>query len=163
MIKQGISFPKGYKSEDMIWVSDLIPHINTFCVYDKSFYMYRQSRIGSISNSVNEKHLLDIFNMITMGLKKVKELPEIYKQTIENYWAEHYVFLLMNYYILSKETREKMNIQIKEWEYLIKEGATLNVDKVVKAYKWTSLSVLIMLLNNFRYFNKWNKNVRLIK
>lgn len=163
LIDNNIFFPIGFKSEDMAWSADLIPLLETFVIYDKSFYMYRQLRAGSAVASVNEKHLLDVYEMIAEGLQKVNSLPSIYKQPIENYWAEHYVFLLMNYYILSKEARKKITTQIEDWEYLIKEGATLNVDKVVKAYKWTSLNVLIMLLNNFRYFNKWNKKVRLIK
>ena len=50
-------FPLGKKSEDIEWCGELIRCLKTFSIYPKSFYSYRQARLGSITSTVNEKHI----------------------------------------------------------------------------------------------------------
>lgn len=159
--RNNILFQKHRKSEDMLWVSDLLPHVQSYLLFPNSIYMYRQNRIGSITTSVNEKHIYDIFDMLEIGLLKNKQYNLTFQKSLEYFWAEHYVFMLMNFNIITNENKEKFLNSLKKHEYLLVEGATKNVDKVYKFYKYVGLKNTIVLLNFFRLINNVNKKYHL--
>lgn len=161
LIDNKIYFPVGLKSEDMKWSSDLIPHINTFKVYDKSFLMYRQFREGSITNTVSERHLLDVYNMLVEGISSEKVNNSIYKDSLIAYWAEHYCFLLMNLNLFTKKSSEVIK-HIKAMKYLLDTNGTKNVKKVNSFYKIFGLDFTIYALNKFRVINLFVKRYRKI-
>ncbi len=162
LINHNISFPKNIKSEDMLWVADLLPHVQSYLLFPNSIYMYRQNRIGSFTTSVNDKHLYDIFEMLEIGLVKNQKYDLIFQKNLEHYWAEHYVFLLMNFNIIPKESRQIFLRNLKKYQYLLVKGATKNVDKVYKFYNYFGLKNTIKLLNFFRLINNLNKKYRLV-
>jgi len=62
-----IQFPYGRLSEDIEYCGLLLDSMDNVTVYYKPVYSYRM-RKGSISNSVSNKHLQDIYEMIHAGI-----------------------------------------------------------------------------------------------
>lgn len=161
LIDNEIYFPVGLKSEDMKWTADLMLQIKTFAVYSKSFYMYRQLRASSATNTVSEKHLLDVYNMLVEGISSEKVNNSIYKDSLLSYWAEHYCFLLMNLNLFTNKSTDVVK-HIKSMKFLLETDGTKNVKKVNSFYKIFGLDFTIYALNKFRVINLFVKRYRKI-
>ena len=57
LVKNDLHFPEdGLIGEDLVFVRDVLLHAEKFDLLDFSYYEYRQSREGSVTNEVNLKH-----------------------------------------------------------------------------------------------------------
>ncbi|MGL5233223.1 MAG: glycosyltransferase family 2 protein [Empedobacter falsenii] len=158
LVKNGIIFPEGLQSEDMIWSSDLIPFISSYSCLDYSFYAYRKNVSDSITKSIDEKHLMDIIFMLDQIIKNnIPSQNNIY----EAFWAEYFVFLLMNSDCI-KINKKKFWKFLEENKFLIKKGYSKNVDKVYKFYKIFGLRLTSKLLIMFRMINNFNRKYQFI-
>lgn len=95
-----IIFPVGILSEDMEWCAQILDKIKKINIYPNVVYAYRQ-RSSSISKSVNQKHLIDIYNQL-------KKCTKTKNKVILNYFAYEYIilysyaFALKDKYIIDK-------------------------------------------------------------
>ena len=96
LINNNIKFPSDLLSEDMSWCGQLLEKVKKVKVYSKPVYAYRQ-RKNSISNKVDEKHVLDIIKQIEAGTNSNDNM-------ILNYYAYEYCILLL-YSNLLKEKK----------------------------------------------------------
>ncbi|OXA94453.1 glycosyltransferase family 2 protein [Flavobacterium hercynium] len=156
-------FPLGKKSEDIEWCGELIRCLKTFSIYPKSFYSYRQARLGSITSTVNEKHIHDVYTMVKKGLNSPYKESEILNQAIQNYWGCYYVVILKDFYVLSSKMRKAVWRDIFSWRYLLKKGNNIKVDKVMVFYKFMSFRMLIFFLNGYRIKTAMSKQNRVNK
>ncbi|MRX69726.1 Glycosyltransferase involved in cell wall bisynthesis [Flavobacterium resistens] len=163
LVNNKLFFPVGRKSEDIEWCSKLMYYLNTFSIYPKSFYVYRQAREGSITTTVSAKHIEDVYEMVKAGLHSQKMEAETLNKAIENYWACNYVVILKDFYVLSAETQKKIWHDLISWKYLLKKGRNIKVDKVMKFYKFLSFKTLIFFLNGYRLKRSLNKKRRASK
>lgn len=150
LIDNELLFPLGRKSEDIEWCGKLMHYIETFSIYSKSFYVYRQVRKGSITTNVTQKHIEDVYFMVKNGLHAPQANSENINQAIENYWAFNYVVILKDFYILSSKTRTKIWDDIVSWSYLLKRKRNLRVDQVMNFYQYLPFKLLIFFLNLYR-------------
>jgi glycosyltransferase involved in cell wall biosynthesis len=150
LIDNQLFFTVGRKSEDIEWCGKLMNHIKIFSLYSKSFYTYRQARKGSITTSVSEKHIYDVYQMVKEGINSKPEGSDIMNQAVENYWACNYVVILKDFYVLSFKTRKQIWNDIVVWKYLLQRRRNLKVDKVMNFYKFLSFRTLIFFLNAYR-------------
>lgn len=150
LIENELFFPLGKKSEDIEWCGRLMHLIETFSIYPKSFYTYRQVRKGSITTTVSEMHIKDVYLMVKDGLNAPKVKSEKINQAIENYWAFNYVVILKDFYVLSSKTRKEIWSDIVSWKYLLQKKRNSRVDSVMNFYKFLSFGLLIFVLNGYR-------------
>lgn len=156
-------FPVGRKSEDMEWCGKLMHYIKTFAIYSKSYYTYRQVRKDSITTTVSDRHIEDVYEMVKEGLNAQKTTSESINKAIENYWACNYVVILKDFYVLSPETQKQIWYDLSSWKHLLKKGRNIKVDKVMKFYKFLSFKTLIFFLNGYRLNRSLNKKRRASK
>ncbi|WP_282629579.1 glycosyltransferase family 2 protein [Empedobacter sedimenti] len=158
LLNNQLFFPEGLKSEDMIWTSNLIPFICNYSCFERSIYGYRKNVSDSITKSINEQHLMDIVFMLKGVL--VKQIPSN-DHVYEAFWAEHYVFLLMNSDCIKLNKNEFWEF-IKENKFLIQKDYTKNVNKVYKFKEIVGFKITTKLLVLFRIVNNFNRKHQLI-
>ncbi|KUJ62544.1 hypothetical protein AR687_06835 [Flavobacteriaceae bacterium CRH] len=163
LIDNQLFFPLGRKSEDIEWCGTLMNYIDTFSIYSKSFYIYRQVRKGSITTNVSEKHIEDVYFMVKNGLNTPKVKSENLNRAIENYWAFNYVVILKDFYVLSSKIRRNIWGDIVSWNYLLQRKRNIRVDKVVNFYQYLSFKALILFLNGYRIKTNLFKKYRALK
>jgi glycosyltransferase involved in cell wall biosynthesis len=163
LIDNQLFFPLGRKSEDIDWCGRLMHYLETFSIYQKSFYVYRQARQGSITTAVSAKHIEDVYEMVKDGLQAQESTSEISNKAIENYWACNYVVILKDFYVLPAEKQKEVWHDLISWKYLLKKGRNIKVDKVMKFYKFLSFKTLIFFLNGYRLKRGLNKKRRASK
>jgi glycosyltransferase involved in cell wall biosynthesis len=163
LIDNNLFFPVGRKSEDIEWCGKLISHIQTFSIYSKSFYVYRQVRKGSITTTVGGKHIEDVYAMVKHGLNSQNAVSEKINKAIENYWACNYVVILKDFYVLSPKSQKQIWNDLVCWKYLLQKGRNIKVDKVMKFYSFLSFKALIFFLNAYRLKTSLFKKYRAVK
>lgn len=163
LLDNQLFFTVGRKSEDIEWTAKLMYHIETFSVYSKSFYFYRQARKGSITTTITEKNISDVYFMVREGLNSKRTRSETLNKAIENYWACNYVVILKDFYVLSSKTQKKIWNDLVSWKYLLKKGRNIKVDKVMKFYSFLSFKSLIFFLNGYRLKTIWFKRYRTLR
>lgn len=163
LLDNQLFFTLGRKSEDIEWCGKLMHHIETFSIYSKSFYTYRQVRKDSITTTVDAKHIDDVYEMVKEGLNSEKTVSETLNKSIENYWACNYVVILKDFYVLSSGTRKQIWNDLISWKYLLQKGRNIKVDKVMKFYSFLSFKALIFFLNGYRIKTILFKKYRTLK
>ena len=128
-----ISFPLGFKSEDMIWGANLLDNIESIVIYENPVYAYRQ-REESISKTVSESHIDNIIEQL-----KIKFDNDL----IYNYFAYEYTVLLAYSYCSSKAQKKK----IKNMDYLLKYDLSDKVKKVRKLYNAFGFNLTCKILH----------------
>jgi glycosyltransferase involved in cell wall biosynthesis len=163
LLDNELYFPLGRKSEDIEWCGKLINYIDTFSIYSKSFYIYRQGRIGSITASVSESHIMDVYEMVKTGLKTERSDSDILNQALQNYWVCNYVVILKDFYVLSSKNRNLIWEDLVSWKYLLQKGQNIKVNKVMVFYDFLPFMVLPFFLNLYRIKTNWHKKYRSLK
>lgn len=93
LINNNICFRKGVLSEEIEWCAILYKYCNNVFYYNKKVYCYRQ-RLGSITKSVNRKHILNILEGINICESLLKEMAEDKKKYF-NYYVARVVSMLI--------------------------------------------------------------------
>lgn len=88
-------FKEGRLSEDMDWCGDLLVYSQSFDLYNKAFYQYRQQRVGSITRANNKKLIEDKLYMCEKGLSQSNAIKDINLSIlVASYYAYEYTVLL---------------------------------------------------------------------
>ena len=128
-----LDFKVNFLSEDCLWCADLLKIMTSYTVYDNAQYMYRQNRIGSITNVVKEKNLLDILKSISIGLGNIDELSSEKQEALNIYFANSYISILPYVYLYKSNFDIKM--YLKDYEYLLQYSRQIEN----KSFKYTGL------------------------
>ncbi|MES2864258.1 MULTISPECIES: glycosyltransferase family 2 protein [unclassified Flavobacterium] len=161
LIDNDLFFPLNLKYEDMEWCAKLMNHINTYCIYPKSFYMYRQLRVGSEVYSMNEQAVLDIHKSVKKGLIEIQNEKETLQLAMKNYWSFYYVVILMHFDKLSLNNKKVLIKELSSWKNLISSGRNITVDKVNSFYKILPFSVLPKFMSIYAKMNLFYKKTKL--
>ena len=130
-----IYFPKTPRfSEDLGFVLDCIIKAKSFFAIDNPYYEYRQSRVGSITNVIDEKKFKDLMLFIVESLDKIKneDKNSNLRQMVLNFVVYEYAILIMLYSKLDKRHKKEALKKLKGYKHLLKEGKT----KKLKIIKW---------------------------
>jgi glycosyltransferase involved in cell wall biosynthesis len=158
LIKNNLFFPLNRKSEDIEWCAKLLSFIEIYSLFHYSFYYYRQSNINSITKNIDNKHLIDIYQIIQGCLDERENSSLSNQKAIENFLSINYIVLLMNYYKMDKLDRQKMGKELVKWRFLFKKNSNYRVDKLYKFVGKISFNILVIILNWYRFFNDFLKN-----
>ncbi|MFV5696983.1 glycosyltransferase family 2 protein [Flavobacterium sp. ZT3R17] len=161
LIENDLFFTLNKFGEDMEWCAKLMNHLQTYCIYPKSFYMYRQLRPGSIVFNINEKVVLDIFMSVKNGLIEIENNKKTLQLAIKNYWSFYYVVVLMHFDKLSSNNKKVLIKDLASWKNLISSGRNVTVNKVNTFYKILPFSVLPQFMSIYAKVNLFYKKTKL--
>lgn len=151
-----ITFPKGKLHEDVAWCADIIPYVDTYAIYENSFYYYRKQREGSTTNSISKKNIIDIINII---IEKQEFLLKIIGGL--EFLAYHYFSTLRMMFFLKKEEQNTFFSRLNKIKYLLKyipkKALTSNEKFVLYLYKTLGLK------NGMRIEKKIRELLQLLK
>ena len=152
LIQFNICFPKTPRfSEDLGFVLDCIIKAKSFFAIDSPYYEYRQNRIGSITNVIDEKKFKDLMLFIVESLDKVKneDKNSNLRQMVLNFVVYEYAILIMLYSKLDKKYKKEAIKKLKEYKHLLKEGKTLKL-KIIKWFAYIfGIKVTSKILNMY--------------
>lgn len=128
LLDNNLFFEKGILSEDIEWGMRLFPKITraVFCPAD--YYYYRTKRMGSISNSVSEKNVMDNFRNFKKGVTLAKKSDNNAQRIMIMSFTEYLLRILVLYYNhLSDQNKKIIRKELK------KDGWILNHRKDKKS------------------------------
>lgn len=142
-----IRFVKGQLSEDIEYCSQILLSASKFAVLPKNFYVYRQNRTGSISNTIGRKNIEDIAAVInkyaTLSKESTNNLPLL------NYLSLQYILLMtITTLVPSREIKSVLQ-EIKKLWWLTKYDWCPYSKKVSKV-RWTGFEVTRQLLGLYK-------------
>lgn len=156
IIDNNLFFEENLISEDVDWSLKLYLVSNSIKMVNDEIYVYRQGRIGSISNTVNKKSI-DSQLYIIEKWAKYDYKNEIIKNIYLNYLAYCYLILLTlcNSKNTSKENRKK----IKQFSFLLKYDANYKVKLANKVFYRIGNKMGVFILKTYLFL----KNLGVIK
>lgn len=89
IIDNNIYFEKGLKTEDLEWAIRLYVCEPRWSFIDEYFYVYRMQREGSITASVDYKHLCDYCWILESSISVVENIREAVKAPLMSYLMYH--------------------------------------------------------------------------
>ena len=91
---QGFRFPKGRKSEDLIWNREVLTAMQRTAVYSQPLMVYQISRSGSITNTFGPKNYQDILEQVQQDCRALDAQPPAVRRLGRAYWAEQVCWIL---------------------------------------------------------------------
>ena len=155
-LKNDLLFEKGLLSEDLEWCIRLFLAANSFTYCDVPYYLYRQGRVGSISNTPSAKKTKDIMNTLNKWVQYANGIDDIAKKTMIYSYME-YIFrlIVLGYKTLDKNDKKKIRELLKKNEMVF----GIRRDKVSKAiwmaYKMFGLTITSRLLSMYLNLRKY--------
>ncbi len=127
LIENKVFFEEGTLSEDILFCAKLLGTVNVKVAFlNEILYFYRQ-REGSITNSINTKHITDIINIINT-------LEKSSNKNVLCYAAFQYATLLININLSDKKADDNILKEMKKLSYLLKH----NSSTLIRAIKFAN-------------------------
>lgn len=103
-------FTKGIKSEDLEWAIRLYVHNPVWAFCDEHFYIYRKQRAGSITSTIDYKHLCDYCWIIDSSIELLEKNATENKEALMSYMMYHVLIgCALSYRVkLTKEQRKEI-------------------------------------------------------
>ena len=133
LFENGLDFPVELLSEDCLYCADVLKNIKSYSVLNEMCYMYRQNRLGSITNIVKEKNVHDILKSIHLGLIDIEKYNKDIRKGLEVYFSISYISILpyVDQYLSNPEIKRLLF----KYRYLLKYSRILTN----KEFKLTGL------------------------
>lgn len=94
LTENGIVFPAGRKSEDLVWNREVLTAVQNIAVYSQPLVVYQISRSGSISNTFGPKNHQDILEQVQQDCRALDARPPEERRLGRAYWAEQVCWML---------------------------------------------------------------------
>jgi len=133
-VENDLYFVEGLKSEDIEWIFRVSTLLPSYYFYDRHFYIYRQMREGSITNTVDPKHIVQYYGTVTDFCER-KDLEVNVKEVFYNYVAYHFS-LLCALVANMKDKSEKKDLtrKLKPYSWLMKYNMLPRMKKISLFY-----------------------------
>lgn len=121
LLSNNLFFTKGIYSEDIEWFSRYVQCLNTVSLINKPDYCYRK-RVGSISNTLKEKNVRDLFYTLQLHSKNIRDgklNQDIIKVILAYHSYQYYIILGLANNVLQGSTREAFFTECQEYKWLI--------------------------------------------
>lgn len=145
IIDNNMFFEKGIYSEDIDWTIWLLTTAETFAYCDVDYYYYRQNRSGSITNTVNIRHVECLLHIIKKWASK--EMIKDNQAEINAFLAYEYMIMLFLFNSLSKKDQNKLIDSIKSYSWLLKYGKATKVKMTRLLVAMAGVKLTSRLLN----------------
>ena len=127
--KPSMKFIEGTVGEDIPWTVSLFEQVNKVTATNSVYHMYRQGRIGSVTNGVDIKKYRNLFNIIERLCAEYKDGDREFDRAVMTFLAFEYAILLRT--AARNEFQEELDEALK-YNWLLKYAA----DKKSKMVKW---------------------------
>lgn len=140
-------FEKGLLSEDWDWTIGVYSHARVLAAINNPFYGYRKHP-GSITRSINDKHLDDVFYIIKKWDEKLDDYGSPREETdvYRGFLAYIYTCLLGLLYRTSKPKRREMTAKLRSYVRLLKYDISFKTRKVARLYRIFGFDIMCMML-----------------
>lgn len=147
LITNKIYFKIGHVAEDYEWSLKVILNAKKYGCCNDSYYFYRQNRTGSITNTVSEKHVQDLIQIIiNMEIVSAEKKYLDISEEILNFAAYIYRCLLCIIFPYYKKYRG----EIKRLEYLLTKKNSRDIKMIRTASRIVGIGNTVKLLGLYR-------------
>ncbi len=150
ILKNNLYFVKGIKSEDIEWGFRLFASLPSILLLPYSFYVYRASREGSISTTVDYNHLLDYCSILENSVELIEKGNDEIKPALMSHCMYH--ALICSAHTEKAKLTQKQKKEIKtRLKNLCKDRITKytidsRVNLASKVYKLVGFNVMFKVL-----------------
>lgn len=147
--KNNIYFEKGMFSEDIDWTIRLLSTAEKYNYCEHKYYYYRQNRLGSITNSIEFKNVLSLLNIIKKwSVNPNEKTIHGIQNEINAFMAYEYIILLPYYARLSKESKRRVNREVKRYSWLLSlnKSRKVRLAKMLKTFFGVEITAHILNL-----------------
>ena len=120
LLANNLFFTKGLYSEDIEWFSRYVQYLKTVSLINKPDYCYRR-RSGSITNTLKEKNVKDLFYTIQSHSNNIRESklnPDIINVLLSYHSYQYYIILGLANNILKGASRDAFFNECQEYKWL---------------------------------------------
>lgn len=103
-------FTKGIKTEDLEWAIRLYVHNPTWAFCDEHFYIYRKQREGSITQTIDYKHLCDYCWIIESSIERIENEETQCKNALMSYMMYHILICCALSYRVKLTKEQRTNV-----------------------------------------------------
>ncbi len=147
VIKRNLMFKEGLLGEDIEWALRLYSEEMKMYFSKEQPYIYRMGRSGSITSSMKEKNIEDLYVTITSYADMYKESGSEKKRILLHYIAYQYIILCgLLVRMKNHEFKEKMVKKIKSYRWLLKYDLAPRVKKTGWVGRLFGIRALIFVL-----------------
>ncbi|PHV70151.1 glycosyl transferase [Sporanaerobium hydrogeniformans] len=155
IIKNNLLFQVGLLSEDIEWNLRMMLAAHSFASYNKAFYMYRQNRVGSISNTGSIKHIANLVAICSLYKKAAEGVgDEQLKINLLDYSAFQMSIALLKFSTLNKEQRAKIEKDINQAKHYLSYAIRGKQKKIHLIYKIIGRKI-VLLFKGYYIVNKY--------
>lgn len=156
VVENNLYFEEGLFSEDINWSLELYLVAKSFKAYNDEIYVYRQQRIGSITNSTNNKKISSLIYILKKWTTRKYESDDI-KKVYMNYLA--YLFCILITISNKNNTTNEQKKYIKEKVSILRNDCNYKTKYCYKVIKIFGFKIGTFILKVYLFL----KNKGLIK
>lgn len=119
LIKNNIWFIKGIKSEDIDWLLEVLTKVQSIDAIKLPFYIYTRGRTGSITKTVDIKHIHDLIFILEKWSNRLLHNQNQVTQSLLSYLAYNYLITIFEYSSLKIEQQDIVR-KLEKYKYLLK-------------------------------------------
>lgn len=148
LLSNGLLFIKGQLSEDIPWFINLLDSCRECMFVNIYVYAYRQGVSGSITNSISERNIDNLIQIIETELEKMpsRTFMSEGKDCVMSFLGYEYSIILGYLQFLDKEKAKEKYKYLKRYKYLLDYTQDPKVKKVHLATKLLGLGLTTRLL-----------------
>lgn len=122
LVDNNLWFKKGIYSEDIEWFLRLITCANRSVYVPSRFYMYRQDRAGSITNTLGVKNIRDLMTTISDAATRFETLAEQkqFRHDLLSYCCYQFTIVLAHVGGMRRRDRRALQPSLESLEYLLR-------------------------------------------
>lgn len=110
-------------TEDMDCTLRLFLHAQKIDLLEKPFYVYRQTRQGAATSSVSVKRVQDTMNFVAKWYHEIEQIEQKeLKNCLLGFIQYEYSIVVGMLFLLKKGQRNELYHQVKQYEFLLKNG-----------------------------------------
>lgn len=142
LVDNNMFFEKGLLSEDLEWGMRFFLKISSAAFYTGNYYYYRTKRTGSITNSVGEKNVLDVFETFKKGVELAKVIDRSAQRLMIMSFTE-YIFRIIVLYFdqLSRTNQHIVKEEIKKATWILNHRRDMPSKIIYYVYSLFGMSV----------------------
>lgn len=158
LLDNNLFFKKGIKTEDLEWSIRIYLCRPKISFVDDVFYIYRSGRKGSITSTVDYKHLCDYCDMLEDGIEKFENSSDDLKMPVLSYLMYH-VLICCALCDKVEQTRTQKKKVLTRLKKMCKGRMTVytlspKVNFAQKFYKFFGFSVMAKVVGLYLKYRK---------
>lgn len=148
LLNNSIFFKKGLLAEDIDWSLSLYLYAKSILTLNLEIYIYRQNRIGSVTNTRNPKLISSLYSIINKWYYYDYDNDNL-KEIFHNYLAYQYLILIS--IIDNKNCDKKMKENIYSLRKILSNDINNRVKMVNKIMKIFGFKTSIVFLKSYLF------------